>query len=63
MATGLIQACMYYLAFSFEVPHGFTLALSLRLSPLFLYIFLSLSVWMCCLWAIIRVDRLVGGSL
>lgn len=59
MATGLIQPFMYYLAIFLWSPSwvcSLSLALSLSLS-------LPLSVWMCCLWAIIRVDRLVGGSL
>lgn len=45
--------------YSGDLPHGLTRTFSsVSMSPS-----LPLSVWIHCLWAIIRVDRLVGGNL
>lgn len=66
MATGLIQPFMYdfgnFLVVS-SLMGSLLHFLSVSLLSFSLYLSLPLSVWMCCLWAIIRVDRLVGGSL
>lgn len=54
VAAGLIQRfCVLFCQFSRGLAHRFTSG----------FLSLPLSVWMCCLWAIIRVDGLVGGSL